>query len=266
MLTLRSPTAPITKETYMHIARVRHEGKASAAIVEGSTAHLVRGGPFGSLERTGVAAAEGVAKLLVPSEPSKIVAIGINYQSHAGERTAPGQPEAFLKAPSSLIAAGGTIVLPPNAGRVDAEAEVVAIIGRRARNISEADVDDYVAGYTCGNDVSAREWQQSDLQWWRAKSSDTFTSVGPWMETGMDPENIHLIGRLNGEVVQEATTGELVHSIRKCIATISRSMTLERGDMVFTGTPGQTTQLRDGDVFEVEIEGIGRLRNHVANA
>ncbi len=266
MLTPRSPMAPITKGIHMHIARVRYEGKSSAAIVEGSTAHLVRGGPFGSLERTGAAAAEGAAKLLVPSEPSKIVAIGINYQSHAGERTAPGQPEAFLKAPSSLIAAGGTIVLPPDAGRVDAEAEVVAIIGRRARNISEADVDDCVAGYTCGNDVSAREWQQADLQWWRAKSSDTFTSVGPWMETGMDPENIHLIGRLNGEVVQEATTGELVHSIRKCIATISRSMTLERGDMVFTGTPGQTAQLHDGDTFEVEIEGIGRLRNRVANA
>lgn len=255
----------------MRLAYVRHSGIRaragnSAAIVQGDRVQLVRGGPLGRYQPTGESAALSDVQLLPPTRPSKIVAIGINYQSHAGDRSAPAQPEPFLKAPSSLIGHEQTILLPPDAGRVDAEAEVVAVIGRRARNIEEADVDRHIAGYTCGNDVSAREWQQSDLQWWRAKSTDTFTAVGPWIETDLGPEGLHLIGRLNGEVVQDATTDELVHSIRKCVATISRAMTLEPGDLVFTGTPGTTAQLHDGDVFEVEVGGVGVLRNTVATA
>lgn len=256
----------------MRLAYVRHSGirrnpGSSAALVEGDQVKLVRGGPLGRYVQTGETAPLSAVQLLSPiPRPSKIVAIGINYQTHAGAGTAPEQPEPFLKAPSSLIGHEQTILLPPDAEHVHAEAEVVAVIGRRARNISETDVDRYVAGYTCGNDVSGRAWQRSDLQWWRAKSADTFTAAGPWIETELGPEDLHLIGRLNGEVVQDASTAELVHSIRKCIAYISRAMTLEPGDMIFSGTPGTTVELHAGDVFEVEVEGVGVLRNPVETA
>ena len=250
----------------MRIARVRHLGKTSAAIVKGRSVHLVSGGPFGRLEPTGERTPLSKVRLLAPVRPSKIVAIGVNYRSHAGERTAPTEPQPFLKAPSSLIGPGEAILLPEGAGRVDEEAEVVAVIGRRARNLSEAEVDAHVLGYTCGNDVSARDWQRDDLQWWRAKSADTFTAVGPWIETGLRPERIGLQCRVNGKRVQRAHTGQLIHSIRKCIAHISRAMTLERGDLVFTGTPGVTVEIHAGDVVEVEVDGVGVLSNPVAAA
>ena len=247
----------------MRIARVRHNGRTSTALISGrGSVELVRGGPFGKLEPTGERTILSRVDLLPPTQPTKIVAIGVNYKSHAGERTPPAQPEAFLKAPSSLIGQGDTIVLPSGAKKVDEEAEVVAVIGRRASGLTE--VDAHVLGYTAGNDASARDWQQGDLQWWRAKSSDTFTAVGPWITTGLDPERIGVIGRVNGKQVQRSSTRQLVHSIRKCIATISQHMTLEPGDLVFTGTPGTTRQLADGDVVEVEVEGVGVLRNPVA--
>ncbi len=249
----------------MRIARVRHNGRTSTALISGrGSVELVRGGPFGKLEPTGERTILSRVDLLPPTQPTKIVAIGVNYKSHAGERTPPAQPEAFLKAPSSLIGQGDTIVLPSGAKKVDEEAEVVAVIGRRASGLTEGEVDAHVLGYTAGNDVSARDWQQGDLQWWRAKSSDTFTAVGPWITTGLDPERIGVIGRVNGKQVQRSSTRQLVHSIRKCIATISQHMTLEPGDLVFTGTPGTTRQLADGDVVEVEVEGVGVLRNPVA--
>lgn len=147
---------------------------------------------------------------------------------------------------------------------MDEEGEVVAVISRRAKNLTEDEVDDYVLGYTCGNDVSAREWQASDLQWWRAKSSDTFTSMGPWITTGLDPEAIDIEVRLNGTEVQKASTSEMIYSVRACIAFITSAMTLEPGDVVYTGTPGATSQLSAGDRIEVELGGIGVLSNPVA--
>lgn len=250
----------------MRIARVRADGRVSTAIVRGRRVHLVRGGPFGRLEETGEAYPLSRVQLLVPVQPRKIVAIGLNYRSHVGDRPAPVRPEPFLKATSSLIGPGDAIVLPRDAGRVDEEGEVVAVIGRRARNLAEADVDAVVLGYTCGNDVSARDWQRDDMQWWRAKSADTFTAVGPWIETELDPKRIELRVTLNGAVVQEASTAQLIHSVRSCIAVISSAMTLEPGDLVFTGTPGATSQLAHGDTVSVEIVGLGTLTNPVEAA
>jgi 2-keto-4-pentenoate hydratase/2-oxohepta-3-ene-1,7-dioic acid hydratase in catechol pathway len=199
-----------------------------------------------------------------------VVAIGLNYRSHVASgpvaREEPAHPEPFLKASTSVIGSGEAIVIPENAGRVDEEGEVVAVIGRRARNLTEAEVDAHVLGYTAGNDVSAREWQRGDLQWWRAKSSDTFTAVGPWIATGLNPERLSLTVRLNGEVVQQAETSELIHSIRKCIAYITSAMTLEPGDLVFTGTPGATYEIHPGDRVDVEVGGVGVLSNPVAAA
>ena len=250
----------------MLLARARVRGRIVHGIVEGETLHVVRGGLFGRREPTGERVPLSEARLLAPTRPSKVVAIGLNYHTHLAaqeDREAPAHPEPFLKTPSSVIGPDEPIVLPPDAGLVDEEGEVVVVIGRRGRHIPEERADDYVLGYSCGNDVSARRWQREDLQWWRAKSSDTFTAVGPWIATGLDPEEIALRVRVNGEEVQRASTAELIHSIRRCIAFISRVMTLERGDLIFTGTPGETTELAPGDLVEVEVGGVGVLSNPV---
>ena len=250
----------------MRIARVRVNGKSSTAVIRGRSAHLVRGGPFGGLEPTGERAPLSKVQFLVPVQPTKIVAMAVNYGSHAGDRATSRKPEAFLKAPSSLIAHGEPIVIPHGANNVHEEAEVVVVIGRRAKAVEEADVDRHIFGYTCGNDVSARDWQRGDTQWWRAKSADTFTAVGPWIETDLGPERIPVIGRVNGKRVQRGHTGQLIHSVRACIAFISSVMTLERGDLVFTGTPETTAQILPGDVVEIEVEGVGVLSNPVVAA
>jgi 2-keto-4-pentenoate hydratase/2-oxohepta-3-ene-1,7-dioic acid hydratase in catechol pathway len=247
----------------MRIARVRYEGRTSTAVLVRNTAHFVRGGPFGALDRTGESAPLSKVQLLVPVRPTKIVAMAVNYWSHAGDRSVSPKPEAFLKSPSSLIAQGEAIVLPAGANNVHAEAEVVVVIGRRASRVLAADAERYIFGYTAGNDVSAREWQREDTQWWRAKSADTFTAVGPWIETDLKPERIPVEGRISGRRIQRGDTSELVHSISACIEAISAVMTLERGDLIFTGTPETTAALAPGDVAEVEVTGVGVLRNPV---
>lgn len=246
----------------MRIARVRVNGKTSTAIIQGRRANLVAGGVFGALQPTGESHPLSAVTFLPPTKPTKILAIGINYKSHAGERTPPTEPQAFLKAPSSIIGPDEAIVLPPGWTNVHMEAEVVAVIGKRASAISEAQVDAHVFGYTAGNDVSGRDWQQSDLQWWRAKSSDTFTAVGPWIDTSLKPDKIDVAGFISGRKQQESDTSLLIHSIRKCIAHVSQYITLERGDLVYTGTPGQTGAIVPGDVCEVRVAGM-TLRNPV---
>ena len=252
----------------MLLARARVRGKIVHGVVEDGALQLIRGGLFGRRERSGERVPLEQARLLAPTRPSKVLAIGLNYRSHlaataAQARPEPERPEPFIKAPSSVIGPDEPIVLPPGAGRVDEEGEVVAVIGRRGRDIPEERVEDYILGYTCGNDVSAREWQRDDLQWWRAKSADSFTAVGPWIATGLDPEAIAIAVRVNGEAVQRSTTADLIHSIRRCVAHISSAMTLERGDLIFTGTPGETRNLAPGDSVEIEVGGVGVLRNPV---
>ena len=250
------------------LARARVRGKVVHGVVEDGALQLVRGGLFGRLERSGEHVALAEARLLAPTHPSKVLAIGLNYRSHLAasasqQRPEPAQPEPFLKAPSSVIGPDDAIVLPAGSDHVDEEGEIVAVIGRRGRDIPEERAAEYVLGYTCGNDVSARDWQRDDLQWWRAKSADTFTAVGPWIATDLDPDRISIAVRVNGEEVQRATSADLIHSVRSCIAHISRAMTLERGDLIFTGTPGETRQLAPGDTVEVEVGGVGVLRNPV---
>ena len=249
----------------MRIARVRVNRKTSTAIIKGRSAHLVAGGVFGSLTPTGETAPISKVEFLVPVRPTKIIAIGINYKSHAGDRVAPSIPQGFLKAPNSLVAHRQPIVLPADATNVHMEAEVVAVIGKRAKDVSEAEALDYVFGYTAGIDVSARDWQRDDLQWLRAKSSDTFAAVGPWIDTSLTADHMAVAGRISGRTQQESNTSLLIHSIAKCIAHISRTVTLERGDLIYTGTPGTTGEIREGDVCEVEIEGM-ILSNPVTRA
>lgn len=207
-------------------------------------------------------AVSGVAR------PGKIVAVGRNYAAHAREHGAevPAEPLLFLKPPSAVIGDGDAIVLPPQSERVEHEGELVAIIGRRLRDASAADALAAIQGYTCGNDVTARDLQQRDAQWTRAKGFDTFCPLGPSVVAGLDPGDLELVTRVNGEVRQRASTADLVHPVGELVAYISSVMTLEPGDAVFTGTPAGVGPLRPGDVVEVEIAGIGTLRNPVVAA
>lgn len=255
----------------MLFARFRHHDTVSHGIVEGDRVTPVEGDLFGEHKRVGDAVALAEVRLLAPVIPPKILAAAVNYPSHVAtakaivnKDEAPAVPQLFLKPSSSVIGPGDTIVLPAGAPRVDAEGEMVAVIGRACRRVSADRALDYVFGYTCGNDVSARHWQRDDVQWWRAKGSDTFTPIGPYIATGLDPADMELRTLLNGEEKQATNTSALVHSLAGLISFASQVMTLEPGDLVFTGTPGVTPTLSDGDVVEVVIGGIGTLRNPVA--
>jgi 2-keto-4-pentenoate hydratase/2-oxohepta-3-ene-1,7-dioic acid hydratase in catechol pathway len=255
----------------MLFARFRHGETVSCGAVEGDRVTPVEGGLFGERRPAGPAFALADVQLLAPVVPPKILAAAVNYPSHVTSAraivkadAAPSVPQLFLKPSSSVIGPEETIVLPAGAPRVDAEGEMVAVIGRVCRKVSAGEALEYVFGYTCGNDVSARHWQRDDVQWWRAKGSDTFTAIGPYVATGLDPADMELRTLMNGEEKQATNTSALVHSLAELISFASQAMTLEPGDLIFTGTPGATPTLADGDVVEVIIEGIGALRNPVA--
>lgn len=205
-------------------------------------------------------------RLLAPVTPSKIVCVGRNYRGHAAElgNKMPEEPLLFLKAPSSIIGDGDTIELPRESERVEHEGELGVVIGRRTRHIS-ADEDplSYVLGYTCVNDVTARDLQRKDVQFTRAKSFDTFCPVGPVIVGDIDPLDAEVTTRLNGEIKQQARTSTMAFSVPFLIRYIAKIMTLYPGDLIATGTPAGVSQMKHGDVVEVEIEGIGILRNNV---
>ncbi|HEV3471092.1 MAG TPA: fumarylacetoacetate hydrolase family protein [Pyrinomonadaceae bacterium] len=208
----------------------------------------------------------GEARLLAPVVPSKIVCVGRNYQEHAAELGNPMPPEPllFLKAPSAVIGDGEAIELPPISERVEHEGELAVVIGRRARRIPAGeDPLSYALGYTCLNDVTARDLQRKDVQFTRGKSFDTFCPVGPFVVTGLDPADLSVSTRVNGEVRQSGRTSRMAFPVAHLLRYISEVMTLEPGDLVATGTPAGVGPLRDGDLVEVEVEGIGVLRNPV---
>jgi 2-keto-4-pentenoate hydratase/2-oxohepta-3-ene-1,7-dioic acid hydratase in catechol pathway len=205
-------------------------------------------------------------RILAPVTPSKIVCVGRNYREHAAElgNAMPTEPLLFLKAPSSIIGTGDIIRLPPESVQVEHEGEVGAVIGREARRLDDSDDPlKYVVGYTCVNDVTARDLQRKDVQFTRAKSFDTFCPAGPFIVTDIQPEDVCVTARVNGETKQRANTSAMAFSIPYLIRYISRAMTLYPGDLIATGTPAGVSRLDDGDVVEIEIEGIGVLRNQV---
>ncbi|MES1259566.1 MAG: fumarylacetoacetate hydrolase family protein, partial [Gemmatimonadota bacterium] len=194
-----------------------------------------------------------------------IVCVGRNYAAHARElgNEVPKQPMLFFKPPSALIGNGDTIVLPNASQQVEYESEIGVVIGHRARKVRAADAMQFVRGFTCANDVSARDLQKSDGQWGRAKGFDTFCAVGPVVAAGLDWNTLEVIGRLNGVEKQRGRTTDMVFSIPVLIEYISHVMTLEAGDLILTGTPEGVGKLQPGDVFEIEIPGVGVLRNPV---
>jgi 2-keto-4-pentenoate hydratase/2-oxohepta-3-ene-1,7-dioic acid hydratase in catechol pathway len=207
-------------------------------------------------------------KLFAPVVPSKIVCVGRNYREHAVElgNKMPEEPLLFLKAPSAIIASEDKIELPRTSQQVEHEGELGVVIGRAARSLSpDEDPLDYVFGYTCVNDVTARDLQRKDVQFTRGKSFDTFCPVGPWIETEIDPANVTITTRLNGEIKQQGNTADMAFPVAFLIRYISEIMTLYPGDLIATGTPAGVSKMKDGDTVEVEVAGIGVLRNQVVN-
>jgi 2-keto-4-pentenoate hydratase/2-oxohepta-3-ene-1,7-dioic acid hydratase in catechol pathway len=238
----------------------------SYGVLEGESVHEIRGGLFGQRAPTGVVCKLSEVTLLYPCQPSKIFAVGLNYGSHLGSRPRPEHPEIFYKPITALQDPEGPIVLPRDFVDVHYEGELVVVIGKQSKGLDHEAAREAIFGVTCGNDVSERGWQKDDLQWWRAKGSDTFAPVGPAIVTGLNYDNLLLQTRLNGEVVQKQYTADLIFDCASIVSWISQWVTLMPGDLVFTGTPGSTRKLSPGDVVEVEIEGIGLLRNPVAAA
>jgi 2-keto-4-pentenoate hydratase/2-oxohepta-3-ene-1,7-dioic acid hydratase in catechol pathway len=238
----------------------------SYGILDGDTVREIRGDIFGSPVETGVSRKLSDVKLLYPCRPTKILAVGLNYKSHLSSRPQPDAPGMFYKPISALQDPDGPIVIPRDASEVHSEGELVVVIGRQVRNASKEEARTAIFGVTCGNDVSERNWQhgeKKDLQWWRAKGSDTFAPLGPAIVADADYGNLMLQTRMNGEVVQKQSTSDLIFDCPAIVSWVSGWVTLMPGDVIYTGTPGNTRRMSAGDVVEVEIEGIGTLRNPV---
>jgi len=225
----------------------------------------IEGDIFGAYKRKEAQTPLAEVHLLPPAQPTKIVCVGRNYVDHAKElgNDVPKIPLIFMKPPSSIIANGETIILPPQSKQVEHEAELVAVIGKRGKNIIAEEASAYIFGYTVGNDITARDLQKIDDQWTRAKGFDTFCSFGPWIDTEFDPSDAVVTCRVNGQMRQMASTRDMVFNIGVLIAYVSSIMTLEPGDLLFTGTPAGVGELKDGDEVVVEIEGLAKLSNPV---
>ena len=254
----------------MQYVRTLWEGAVRHGVVRGERIALLDGDPLagGAPVDSGASLPLEAAALLVPCLPTKIVGVGLNYRAHAREmgKPLPDEPLLFLKPPSALLPHGAAIVRPSGYARVDFEGELCVVIGRRARCVPEARALDHVFGYTILDDVTVRDLQKKDVQYTRAKGFDTFCPVGPAIATGLDPRTLRLRTRVNGALRQDSTTEDLVFPVAALIAFASRVMTLEPGDLLTTGTPPGVGNLEPGDVVEIEIEGIGVLRNPVVAA
>lgn len=249
----------------MKICRFRHGDSLGIGLVDGD--EIWECGI--NLERTGVLWYRDEIEMLAPANPSKIVCVGRNYAEHAAElgNEVPASPLLFLKAPSAVIGDGDTIAIPSQSERVEHEGELAVVIGQRAKDI--ADEDDslkYVLGYTCLNDVTARDIQRADVQFTRGKSFDTFCPIGPIVETELDVSDLRVTCAVNGEIKQDGRTSQMVFPVEFLVRYISRQMTLMPGDVIATGTPSGVSKLEPGDVCDVSIEGIGTLRNPIASA
>ncbi len=252
----------------MQFVRYMADGGAKYGVLEGTQVRSATGDPFSGLTPGAAVGSLDSLTLLPPVHPGKIIAVGLNYVDHVKEggrdRDVPDEPVIFMKPQSALIGNGATIELPADTENIHYEAELAVVIGKRARRVAEADAYDYILGLTCGNDVSARVLQAKDGQWTRAKGFDTFLPLGPAVVVGLRADDLAVQSRLNGEVRQSARTSQMIFSVPKLIAFISRVMTLDPGDVIITGTPAGVGPMKPGDTIEVEVEGIGVLRNLVA--
>ncbi|RKY42694.1 MAG: hypothetical protein DRP85_02160 [Candidatus Makaraimicrobium thalassicum] len=243
----------------MRLVRFLHDNKVCSGVLYGDevTVTALDNGP-GRVKFDKIS-------LLAPVKPSKIVSVGLNYRDHAEElgMSIPTEPVIFIKPSTAVIGPGEMIVYPESSARVDYEAELGVVIKNRIRNVSVEEAGRNIAGYTCFNDVTARDLQRKDTQWSRAKSFDTFAPIGPWIETDIDPGNLRIRSYLNGELKQDSRTSEFIFGIPRLIEFISGIMTLLPGDVIATGTPSNIGPMNAGDEIVIEIEGIGRLTNYI---
>lgn len=249
----------------MKLARFLYEGREGFGVIEDGMIHVADGDFFGSFAQTEQSLPLNTVQLLPPSNPSKIVAVGLNYKAHSEEfgEAVPEEPKLFLKPPSAIVAHGQNIICPAQARRVDYEAELAVVMQKRCAAVSEHEAEEYILGYTCFNDVTARDLQAKDGQWTRAKGFDTFAPVGPWVETDANPDCLNIRLLLNGEVKQQANTSRFIFPVRRLVSFISHVMTLLPGDIITTGTPSGVGPMVPGDIVTVAIEGVGELTNFV---
>jgi 2-keto-4-pentenoate hydratase/2-oxohepta-3-ene-1,7-dioic acid hydratase in catechol pathway len=249
----------------MRLVRFRFGDRIATGVVEGDAVRALAGTFFENPVPSGEEIPLDDVRLLAPILPSKVVCLGRNYAAHAAEfgGEVPEEPLVFLKPSTSVSGPGDPIPLPPISNRVDYEGELAVVIGRIARNVRAEETFRYILGYTCGNDVTLRDLQKKDDQWARAKGFDGSCPLGPWVETELDPIDVHLETRVNGEVRQSASTSDMVFGVATIIEFVTAFMTLLPGDVIMTGTPEGVGKLEPGDRVEVVIDGIGVLLNPV---
>ena len=255
----------------MRFARFEHAGQPTYGLIEGDSITALDGSIFGAWSRRGPAFPLAQTKLLVPVIPQNFYAIGLNYAGHALQRARnlniepqlPSRPEPGYRSNNALIAHGEAIVLPPDTSAVQYEGELVVVIGKRAKHLTEENALSCVLGYTIGNDISERNWQKIDRTFWRAKNSDTFKPMGPWIETEVDLESLRTTVRVNGETRIEFATHDMLFGVARFIAVMTQYITLHPGDVIWMGTEGASRDLHAGDSVEVEISSIGVLSNPV---
>ncbi|MFC2091342.1 fumarylacetoacetate hydrolase family protein [Elusimicrobiota bacterium] len=241
--------------------------KVGWGILKGDNIEFINGTPFGRWDKANKTLKDYEVRFLAPCDPTKIVCVGLNYHDHAQEMKmqVPEDPVLFIKPSSSILNPEANIVKPAICKRLDYEAELAAVILRKARNIPAGKISDYILGYTCFNDVTARDIQKKDGQWTRAKSFDTFAPVGPVIKTDINPNNLQIELILNDKVMQSSNTSKMVFRIEKLVSYVSEIMTLFPGDIIASGTPPRVGGMGAGDVVEVVIDKIGALRNYVTN-
>ncbi len=250
----------------MKFVRYEKDTVVRYGVVEGNTILEIEGDVFSKYKLTKKTCSLDVVKILSPCAPSKIIAIGLNYRSHADELKMgiPEEPMIFMKPPTSVIGPDETIVYPEMSNQIDYEGELGVVIGTKCRFVSEEGAEKHILGYTCFNDVTARDLQRKDTQFIRAKGFDTFAPMGPFIETDIDPGKVIIETFLNGEKRQSGTTSDLIFPVKSLISFLSKIMTLCPGDVIATGTPCGIGPMKHGDIVEVKIEGIGSLRNRVS--
>jgi len=250
----------------VRIVRIAWGVEAKFGVAQGDKVFALKGSVFDRFEPGEELGLLSEQKLLAPMLPSKVVALGLNYADHAAEMNLPipAEPILFMKPFTSLVGPGDKIIYPEMSKRVDYEAELAVVIKLPCRQVPIEKVGEFILGYTCLNDVTARDLQAKDGQWTRAKSFDTFCPVGPWIETELDPTNLRVRALLNDKVVQDSTTAQLIFKVPEIVSFISRVMTLLPGDIIATGTPPGVGPMQRGDRIVIEVEGIGKLENSIA--
>ncbi len=251
--------------------RYSHNNQVHYGIEDGDRIHTLDGAPWMNGRRTGDSIASSDVTLLAPAEPSKVIAVGYNYISHREEMTheenrpIPEYPPIFLKLPTTITGPETDVPYPADATDLHFEGELVVVIGKTASKVAAGEASQYVFGVTAGNDISERSWQANDLQWFRAKGTDKFGPLGPAVVTGLNYLDLRVQTRLNGETMQDQSSIDQIHDVHAIVSYVSQYVTLHPGDIIYTGTPGATSAMKPGDSVEIEVEGVGILRNRIVS-